>query len=153
MNKYLMLMSAAATALAGPGGTAPADAKTYGISLGSGCEFAIVGAGGVFASQNKAGAVTSTGQGLERKTSAGKFVELSDNYHGNYSSFAVSYDFSYPFKTGGTWAAWVEFSGTTSFVADSGTYTRCTGAASRGGRHVDVTRALIERLRAERTQH
>ena len=152
MNKYLM-MSAAAVLASANGATASNAGN--GISLGGGCGLNIVGSGkGVYAVlyTSCGGPGVDTGQGLSRKTAQGKSVELSSNYFGSAKSLGISYDISLPLRSGGTWATWIEISGVTAFLANSGTYT--AGAAHKKGRNVAAeTKALIARLRAAKGQH
>jgi hypothetical protein len=152
MNKYLML---SATALLASAGEATASNVSSGISLGNGCALGIAGGGGIYVVQyfGRGGGGIATGQGLERKVRHKKSVELSSNYFGSATSMGISYDISLPIRPGGTWALWVEYNGTTAFIADSGTYT--VGVAGpRKGRHLAArTKALIERLRAAEGQH
>ena len=145
MNKYLMMMSAAAAVLAGTDGAS-------GITLDNGCNLNLIQNGrGIYSVQyGNCGSAISYGQGLARKTRQGKFVDLSDNYSDG-SGIAMSIDISLPLKNVGTWALWVGLSGTTSFVANSGTYT--VGAAAKtGGNLMAETKALIARLKAARAQ-
>jgi hypothetical protein len=162
MNKHLMLMGAAATALAGPAGTIAANSKTVALGPGSGgssCPWVVTEVQkGVYAAQFHSLTGISTGQGLSRKTPQGKSVELSmsNNYFGSGTSIGFSLDVSLPFRTGGTWALWIEFSGVDAFMGNSGTYSVCTapkaGGSKAGGGIRAQTMALIARLRAERAQ-
>jgi len=148
------MLSAAAAMLTAPGGTTAANSKTVVLGSGSSCGWVVTEVQkGVYAVQylGSNGSVASTGQGLSRKTAQGKSVELSDNYFGSAHSLGISFDFSLPFKNGGTWALWLEFSGVSAFMANSGTYTVCTGPRT-GRSHLAETKALIERLKAARAQ-
>jgi len=137
MNRYLLLSAAALLASA-----SGANAKQ--IIAYCGMNF-FQPQKGVFAVQYPDG---STGQGLARKTDHQRFVELSNNSEGNYRSVALSYDLSLPFKSG-TWAQWVEFSGTTSFEANSGT---CNANNRQGGDGsvASKVKAMVEARRAVR---
>jgi hypothetical protein len=137
MNRYLLL-SAAALLASASGATAKQTTSYCGMKIFQPQK-------GVFAVQYTDG---STGQGLARKTHHQRFVELSNNSEGNYSSMALSYDLSLPFKSG-KWAQWIEFSGTTSFEANSGT----CNANSRQGDDGSVTskvKAMVQARRAAR---
>lgn len=115
MNPYLLLSAAALVAAASP---ATAGKRVTNVSLdGLSCgELKLVEPQkGVFAVQYTNCGLVATGQGLARKTDQGKFVDLSDNYYGNYRSAALNFDLSLPLRTGGSWTAWIEFSGTTGF--------------------------------------
>ena len=151
MNKYLLLSAAAV--LAGTSGAIASSARGGAIDLGNGCGLVLTEVQkGVYAVQYNGcgGSGVETGQGLSRKTAQGKSVQLSDNYFGNDRSTADSLDISLPLKNGGTWALWIEFSGTSSFIANSGTYTVGAAAKKTGGNVMAETRALIARLRAAR---
>lgn len=118
MNRYLLLSAAGLLACTSGAAAAKKEFAYCGLNLFEPQK-------GVFAVQYPDG---STGQGLTRKTPQGRFLELSNNYYGNYTSIALSYDLSLPFQAGGTLTAWIEFSGTTSF--EGGTST-CNGAGQR----------------------
>lgn len=137
MNRYLML-SAAALLASASGANAKQIISYCGMTFFEPQK-------GVFAVQYPDG---STGQGLARKTDHQRFVELSNNSEGNYRSVALSYDLSLPFKSG-TWAQWIEFSGTTSFEANSGT---CNATSRQGddGRVTSEVRAMVQARRAAR---
>jgi hypothetical protein len=83
---------------------------------------------------------------LARKTANGKSVDLSDNVEGN-SAFTISFDISLPLKNGGTWGQWNQYSATTSFLANSGTYKLAGPSQRHDGTHSAFT-TLIEKLRA-----
>jgi len=150
MNRYLMLSAAAL--LASTNGAIASHAESAGISLGNGCGIGIVGGGGIYAAQYfGCGSGISNGQGLSRKTGRRtKSVELSDNYFGSQTNYGRSFDISLPIKSGGTWALWLEFNGTTAFIADSGTYTVGAAARRTRGNLAAETKALVARLKAER---
>jgi hypothetical protein len=142
MNKYLMMSAAALLAGAATG----ADAKSATLCDDQGNPIAYLSYGDKI--YNVAYEGGGIGFGIGGKTKGlGEHVTLSDNYAFGAST-AASFDFSLPFKGGGTWNLWLEFSGNTSFEANAGTYTLCTAAMTGRGTVVAATKALIAQLRA-----
>jgi hypothetical protein len=157
MNKYLML-SAAALVASTSGAAAANASRTDTVTFDGYCgSVRIVHSGPQYnaAFFSCGGALTGIGFGLAQKTKGmGRHVDISDNQYGNNRSIAVNTDFSLPFRTGGTWGLWIEFSGVSSFLGNSGTYSVNVPAHQGKGKSLTAeTRALIERLRAAKGQH
>jgi len=141
MNKYLM-MSAAAV-LASTGANAGTHSFQFGTAGGgSYCDggTAVTG-GGIAAWQhtnNNCASGVSTGQGLLGKMVAlgSKGYDMSDNYYGSAKSIALNYTLPKKIKNGGQWTLWVEFSGVSSFLGNSGVLINTTP-----GRHGVTTKS------------
>ena len=150
VNKYLM-MSAAAL-LANVGGAAAANKTVDTIYIGGNPAIQLSHDDEFYNAGYLSGVGGGIGFGIaERTRSIGKHVDLSDNYYGNYRSIAINFDLQLPLKNGHRWTTWIEFSGTTSFVANSGTHTvNGPGANRTASNIVGETKALIAKLRASR---
>jgi hypothetical protein len=149
MNKYLLLSAAAA--IAGHPGDAGASSfatKTLCDSNGQPV-VQFIKNGDVYNARYLDGS-SAIGIGIAGKTTGiGRHVFVSDNY--GFSSYtAIANDFSLPLKTGGTWNLWIEFSGTTGFVANTTSYTVCNTAGTKPRRRSMIARTnlLIEQISA-----
>ena len=88
------------------------------------------------------------GFGIALKTKGeGKHVLMSDNDTSLGDDATESFDLTLPLKNGGTWGLYIEYSGTTSFEADSGTYTLCDGKPSENGTIQTKLKNLIAELK------
>jgi opacity protein-like surface antigen len=149
MNKYLMLSAAAL--LAGAGAANAANKASATIYIGGAAAIQLGYSGIVYNAQyvNCTGGGIAIGMGLAANTTVlGKNVDLSDNCVPPEGD-AISFDLQLPLRNGHAWTEWVEFSGTTSYPLDSGTYKLHAGPGT-GGKLAAETKALIDRLKANR---
>jgi hypothetical protein len=137
MNKYLML-SAAAVVASATGANAGTHSFQFGTAGGgSYCDGGTVTSNGVVwawqHTNNNCASGVSTGQGLVGKVVPyGKIANMSDNYFGSAKSIALNYSLPKKIKAGNTWLLWIEFSGVSSFLGNSGVLINTT-AAKKGG--------------------
>jgi len=131
MNKYLM-MSAAAV-LASTGANAGTHSFTFGTAGGgSYCDGGTANTGGGVGAwqhtNNNCASGLSTGQGLLGKMVAlgSKGYDMSDNYFGSAKSIALNYTLPKKIQNGGKWTLWIEFSGVSSFLGNSGVLVNVT---------------------------
>jgi hypothetical protein len=136
MNKYLLLTAAAALATTG----ANAGNFKHSFVFSGYCDGGNVYTSGstVWAWQhtnNNCASGESTGQGLVGKVAAEgrKSANMSDNYFGNYKSLALNYNLPAKLKNGGRWTLYIEFSGTSSFLGNSGSI-QITAGAHKGSK-------------------
>jgi hypothetical protein len=171
MNKYLMLSAAALLA-----GTATAGAGTYCFNFGTAnggsyCDGGVLYTGvdsGIYhkavrswrhVNNNCAGA-SSNGMGILAKTKGlGDASAMSDNgFAQNYGIFSEQLIYTFPkkIKNGRPITIWIEFNGTSSFEANSGTLqgvTKCKAGDVPVGHGRTSTLAGVKALLvARRTQ-
>jgi hypothetical protein len=163
MNKYLMMTSAALLATSAVGSTEAAT-HTYIIHFGTGSTYCdslqLYKNGNVYAGKHlytvcgSGPDILIEGLGSRGGVPPGKGkggnVNFGDdtlayNYHENY---AVSYDLQTPFKNGGTYAVWVNYSGSTSFLANEGVYE--VGNKARNNSHVSTLSKVVTLLAKRR---
>ena len=146
MNKYLMLSAAALLAsVSGANANNKASATIY---IGGSAAIQLNYSSVVYNAQflNCTGGGIAIGMGFAATTKVlGKNVDLSDNCVPSEGD-AISFDLQLPLRNGHAWTEWVEFSGTTSFPLNSGTYKLHAGPGE-GGNVAAETRALLDRLK------
>jgi hypothetical protein len=149
MNKYLML-SAAAVVASATGASADTHTFQFGTAGGgSYCDGGTVTNNGVVwawqHTNNNCYSGVSTGQGLLGKVEGfGKVANMSDNYFGAATSIALNYTLPKKIKAGNTWYLWVEFSGTSSFLGNSGVLINTTAAKKGGANTVAKLKSMIK---------
>jgi hypothetical protein len=157
MNKYLML-SAAAVVASATGANAGTHSFTFGTAGGgSYCDGGTATTNGIVwawqhTNNNCYGGV-STGQGLLGKVKGmGKIADMSDNYFGNYKSIALNYTLPKKIASGNQWTLWVEFSGVSSFLGNSGVLVNATAAKKSHTSTVAKLKTMIKAHQAAK-QH
>lgn len=140
MNKYLMLSAAAVLGTAtGANAGSPVASFQFGTAGGgSYCDggTAYTSGSGLMSWQhtnNNCSGGVSYGQGQQSKgTSVGKGADMSDNFFAkNYYAFFTYVNFQLPkkLKNGKTWTLTIGFSGTSSFIGNSGPLINVSAAA------------------------
>jgi hypothetical protein len=156
MNKYLMMTSAALLATTAAG-NAEAATHTYIIHFGSGstyCDSLLLHKNGnVYAGKHLYTACGSgpdvlieglgSSGGVPPGKGKGGNVNIGDDtlayiYHQNYS---VSYDLQTPFKNGGTYAVWINDTGSSSYIANEGVYE--VGNKARSNSHESTLSKVV----------